>query len=301
MKILLTGVSGLLGSYYARAASRRGHEVLGIYHRNRPAASQGARLQSLDLSETSELTRLGLEWWPDAIVNCAAISDPAAVDAQPALAEKINVALPRALAQLASHLGARLIHISTDMVFDGRSDSSYRSTDMPAPTNLYGQTKLMAEREVLEHDPEDPVVLRIPLLIGNSPGGQRSVHEKLLGTIQRGGRPRLFTDEIRQPASAENIADVMLELTERRDLHGLFHWAGTDALSRFEMGQRILAHFGLPMESIEPAESANDPQHANRPRNLTFNLHPLLGKLKTQPESFEQQLSALTRVEPLQG
>lgn len=301
MKILLTGASGLLGSLYARAASRRGHEVLGIYHRNQPAASQGARLQSLDLSETGALTRLGLEWWPDAIVNCAAISDPAAVDAQPALAERINVALPRSLAQLSTHLGARLIHISTDMVFDGCSDRPYRSTDMPAPTNLYGQTKLMAEREVLEHDPEDPVVLRIPILLGNSPGGQRSVHEKLLSTIQRGERPTLFTDEIRQPASAENIADVMLELTERRDLHGLFHWAGADALSRFEMGQRILAHFGLPMESIEPAESANDPLHANRPKYLAFNLHPLLGKLKTQPESFDQQLAALTREEPIQG
>ena len=80
--------------------------------------------------------------WPDVIVNCAAISNPTSVEADAKLAEKINVALPRLLAQLSTHLGARLLHVSTDMVFDGQSEQPYRSTDMPAPTNLYGQTKL---------------------------------------------------------------------------------------------------------------------------------------------------------------
>ncbi|MFP4156010.1 MAG: SDR family oxidoreductase [Opitutales bacterium] len=301
MKILLTGASGLLGNAYALAAIRRGHEVVALYNSSTPKINGLAHLKQLDLSETGELTRLTLELWPDIIVNCAAISSPRAVETAPQLAEKINVALPRQLAQLATHLGARLIHVSTDMVFDGRSDEPYRSTDMPAPTNLYGQTKLMAEREVLEHDPEDPVVLRIPILMGNSPGGQRSLHEKLLGAIRRGERPQLFIDEIRQPASVENVAEVMLELSERRDLHGLFHWAGSDSLSRFEIGQRILDHFDLPRDAIRAAELAKSPGHASRPSRLCFNLHPLAGKLKTQPEPFERQLKALTRIEPLQS
>lgn len=298
MKILLTGASGFLGNHYARAARRRGHEVLGLYHQNRPDAGPGLQTKALDLTDLPGLTRLALELWPDAIVNCAAISQVAAVEADPKLAEKINVALPRSLAQLSTHLGARLIHLSTDMVFDGQAEAPYRSTDMPAPTSLYGQTKLMAEREVLEHDPEDPVVLRIPILMGRSPSGNRSVHEKLLAAIRAGHRPRLFQDEIRQPASAENVAEVMLELTERRDLHGLFHWAGSEALSRYEMGCRILRHFGLPEDAIEAAAAGADPEHVSRPRNLAFNLHPLAGKLKVQPESFDQQLESLTRIEP---
>ena len=174
MKILLTGASGLLGHAYAQAAVRRGHSVTALYHRNPPSADGLARTVQLDAAAPEALTQLCLEMWPDAIVNCAAVSNPASVEADPKLAEKVNVALPRLLAQLATHLGARLLHVSTDMVFDGRSDAPYRSTDMPCPTNLYGQTKLMAEREVLEHNPEDPVVLRIPILMGNSPVGQRS-------------------------------------------------------------------------------------------------------------------------------
>ena len=301
MKILLTGASGLLGNAYALAAVRRGHEVIALANQNRPTARGLARSLQLDLSAPDPLTSLCLESWPDAVVNCAAISNPASVEAEPPLAEKINVALPRHLAQLSTHIGARLIHISTDMVFDGRSEVPYRTTDMPAPTNLYGQTKLMSEREVLEYNPEDPVVLRIPILMGNSPGGQRSVHEKLIARIRAGQRPKLFCDEIRQPASAENVAEVMLELTERRDLHGIFHWAGSEALSRFEMGQRILRHFGIDPEAIESASQKDDPEMTDRPTNLTFNLHPIVSKLKTRPQDFDQQLEELTRVEPFQA
>ena len=295
MKILLTGSSGLLGHAYAQAAVRRGHTVTALYNQNRPIADGIARTIQLDASEPEELTKIAIELWPDAIVNCAAISNATSVEADAMRAEKINVALPRLLAQLSTHLGARLLHISTDMVFDGQSEQPYRSTDIPAPTNLYGQTKLMAEREVLEHNPEDPVVLRIPILMGNSPGGRRSFHEKLIATIQAGKKPKLFCDEIRQPCSASNVAEVLLELTERRDLHGLFHWAGSETISRFEMGQRILKHFGLPLDAIDSACRDDD----SRPARLTFNLNPIVSKIKTKPIDFAAQLDELTRIEPL--
>ena len=295
MKILLTGSSGLLGHAYAQAAVRRGHTVTALYNQNRPIADGLARTIQLDASEPEELTKIAIELWPDAIVNCAAISNATSVEADAMRAEKINVALPRLLAQLSTHLGARLLHVSTDMVFDGQSEQPYRSTDMPAPTNLYGQTKLMAEREVLEHNPEDPVVLRIPILMGNSPGGRRSLHEKLIAAIQAGKKPKLFCDEMRQPCSASNVAEVLLELTERRDLHGLFHWAGSETLSRFEIGQRILKHFGLPLDAIESVCRDDD----SRPARLTFNLNPIVSKLKTKPIDFAAQLDELTRIEPL--
>jgi dTDP-4-dehydrorhamnose reductase len=187
------------------------------------------------------------------------------------------------------------------MVFDGHSAEPYRSTDMPCPTNLYGQTKLMAERAVLEHNPEDPVVLRIPILMGNSINSQRSVHEKLLAAVARGEQPKLFCDEIRQPCSASNVAEVLLELSERRDLHGIFHWAGAETMSRFEMGQRILRHFNLPLNSVQSVCKNDDPEFANRPSNLTFNLHPIVSKLKTKPATFKEQLEELTHVEPLRS
>ncbi|MGB0344580.1 MAG: SDR family oxidoreductase [Coraliomargarita sp.] len=301
MKILLTGATGLLGHAYATAALKRGHQVTAL-SKSRVSSIPGlAASRQIDGTDSAEITRLCLELWPDVIVNCAAISNPADVDANPALAEKINVALPRQLAQIASHLGARFLHVSSDMVFDGHAREPYRSTNMPCPTSLYGQTKLMAEREVLEHNTEDPIVLRIPILMGRSPSGQRSVHEKLLAAIDRGERPKLFCDEIRQPCSAGNVADVLLELSERRDLHGIFHWAGSETLSRFEMGQRILRHFDMPPDAIQSVTRNDHPEHANRPERLAFNLHPIVDKLKTRPPDFQQQLDELTFVEPLRG
>jgi dTDP-4-dehydrorhamnose reductase len=242
-----------------------------------------------------------MELWPDVIVNCAAVSNPTRVDEDPNRAKIINVDLPKHLAQISTHLGARFIHPSTDMVFDGCSENAYRSTDMPSPRNLYGQTKLLAEREILKHNKEDPVILRIPILMGNSPAGNRSVHEKLLAAIRDGQRPKLFHDEIRQPCSVGNVADVMVELSERRDLHGLFHWAGSESLSRFEMGQRILKHFGLPLDSIESASIKDDPENRDRPQNLTFNLNPIVSKLKTQTITFDEQLEEITFIEPLRA
>ena len=301
MKILLTGASGLLGNAYAEAAARRGHSITALYNNRKPIARGMEQCVQADAQELEKITQLILEWWPDVIVNCAAISSPVEVDANPKLAEKINVALPRHLSQLSTHLGARFLHISTDMVFDGQSQEPYRSTDMPCPQNLYGQTKLMAEREILKHHSADPVILRIPILMGNSPSGKRSVHEKLFAALERGETPELYRDEIRQPCSASNVAEVMLELSERRDLSGIFHWAGAEKLSRFEMAQRILDHFNKPLDSIRAIDMDKNEALKKRPRNLTLNLHPIEHKLKTRPVTFQEQLDELTRVEPFRA
>lgn len=294
MKILLTGVSGLLGHNFALVAAKRGHQIYGLYHRRKPTSRGLPQAIKMDLQAPEHLTQLCLELWPDAIVNCAAISSPEQCEQNPNLAEKINVALPQLLAQISTHIGARLIHISTDLVFDGLTDQPYRSTDLPNPNSLYGQCKLMAERAVLEHNSEDPVVLRVPLLMGKSPSEVRSVHEKLLTAVQSGKRVKISRSEWRQPAAADNVAAVMLELCERRDLHGLFHWAGSEHLSRYEIAQRILEHFNYPLDAVEAVDSPEEEK-----QNLFFNLEPLVNKIKTRPQNFQSQLDALTRIQPL--
>ncbi|MGK0456616.1 MAG: dTDP-4-dehydrorhamnose reductase [Lentimonas sp.] len=301
MKILLTGASGLLGNAYAEAAIRRGHTITALYNSRKPVARGTEQCVQIDAQELESITALTLEWWPDVIVNCAAISSSSQVDANPKLTEKINVALPRQLSQLSTHIGARFLHVSTDMVFDGQSPEPYRSTDMPCPRSLYGQTKLMAEREILEHNPEDPVILRIPILMGNSPYAQRSVHEKLLAALDKGETPEFYRDEIRQPCSASNVAEVLLELSERRDLSGIFHWAGAETLSRFEMARRILDHFNKPPDSIRPVDMDKNNRPKSHAGTLTFNLHPIEHKLKTRPVSFQEQLDELTHIKPLRA
>lgn len=294
MKVIVTGASGLAGYAVVQAAARRGLDVVALCHRHQPRWPEGVRVISSDLRPDGAVDRLMLEEFPDVIVNAAAASSLTSVQADPEAAERLNVALPRRLAEMANHLNARLIHYSSDMVFDG-TDAPYRSTDMPCPLDLYGQLKLMAEREVLKAGGDFATVIRLPLISGDSPSGTRSLHERLFDLWSQGKKAKLYTDELRQPVSAASIAELTVELCLRPNLHGIFHWAGADILSRYAIGLRVAQHFGLPEDLVEPVES--DPNE-KRARDLRLELQPLRGKVRSVPPSFDEQLATMS-VPPL--
>lgn len=295
--LLLTGASGLVGSNVASCAARRGFEVIGIVGGFTGAIPGAARVASIDLADTAAVQHLALELFPDAIVNAAAISEVAQCEADPARSQAINVALPAMLAQVAHHVGARLIHLSSEQVFDG-TRAPYRSADPVAPPNLYARQKVESEQLVARFAPETAATIRLPLLGGNSLTGRRSLHERLFMTWAAGRRARLYRDEIRQPCSAENVAEMIVELCERRDAQsrGLFHWAGADRISRAEMGRRIAKHFNLPVDAlIDEAAQADDARPGVPPRqpDLALDCAPLAGSLKTRQESFDTMLEHL--------
>lgn len=293
MRLVILGASGLVGRESVLAARRRGHEVLALGGRRPPRVPAGIETGQLDLLDAPALERLVLDRFPDAVINAAAVATIADCDRDPAQAERVNAALPRRLAQLCQHVGARLVHLSTDMVFDGEQ-GRYRSTDLPLPLHLYGQTKLLGEKAVLAEGKSHACVLRTTLVSANSPGGDRSLHERLFIDWQAGKSPALFTEEIRQPVSASNLADACVELCERDNLSGLFHWAGGEALSRHAIGARIAAHFGLdPAACVRPSTYADVPNLGRRPRDLSFELQPLAGRLRTRVQSFDDILAEL--------
>lgn len=296
MNILLTGASGLVGSAFARAAFRRGHRVVGVVGEFPGAIDGLAEKRAVDLADEAAATAAVLDVFPQAIVNCAAISVPEACDANPALAQAMNVALPATLARLAHHVSARLVHLSSEQVFDGERTTPYAPGDPPSPINLYARQKVESERLVHAAAPAFAVTLRAPLLMGNSLTGKRSVHERLFADWAAGRTPRLYTDEFRQVCTSENLAEAMLEVCERDDVHGVFHWAGAELLSRYEIGRRIREHFKLP-ESRTPLATvarAETPDAARkRQACLALNLAPLAGKLKTRPQTFAEQLEEL--------
>ncbi len=296
MKIFLAGASGLVGSAFARAAARRGHRVTGIVGSFAGAIEGLAARHTLDLADPGATTAAVLDLFPDAIVNCAAVSVPEECDRQPALAQALNVTLPVTLARLAHHVSGRFVHLSSEQVFDGTRREPYGPRDAVAPLNLYGRQKLESERGVHAAAPEFAVTLRAPLLMGNSAAGRRSNHERLLAEWAAGRTPKLFTDEFRQPCTAENLAEVMLELCERNDVTGVHHWAGADLLSRHEMGRRIRAHFKLGEAQAPLAEGrrTDNPEVARRRQAcLALDVSTLAGRLKTRPQTFAQQLEEL--------
>jgi dTDP-4-dehydrorhamnose reductase len=149
---------------------------------------------------------------------------------------------------------------------------------------------------VLTAAPERSIVLRIPLLMGNSPGGRRSVHERLLMLWASGKPAKLYQDEIRQPCTADSVARAMLELGERRDLTGAFHWAGAEPLSRLEIGRRVRAYFNLgeaEASIIAVSRDSDAVAQATRQADLSLNLAPLASLLRTRPQTFAEALAEL--------
>jgi dTDP-4-dehydrorhamnose reductase len=197
---------------------------------------------------------------------------------------------------LAHHVSARFVHISSEQVFDGTRTVPYTANDRATPINLYARQKLESERAVQEAAADFAVTLRVPLLMGDSPGGKRSLHERMLADWAAGKTPRLYTDEFRQPCAADNLAEVLVELCERREVCGVMHWAGTELVSRYALGVRIRERFKLTAEQapITAVTRAETPDAAKqRQACLALDISPLAGKLKTRPQAVAEQVEGL--------
>jgi dTDP-4-dehydrorhamnose reductase len=292
MRLFLTGASGLVGSNILPVARRRGHEVVAVRGSWTGEISDAPNVIQVDLSDRPAVQVLILENFPDAIINAASIAEPFMCDRDPKGSAAINVDLPALLAQAAHHLSARFVHLSSEQVFDGTSPP-YERNRTPSPLTLYGRQKAESERRVQSAAPEHAITLRLPLLNGNSLPGTRSLHERLFELWVSGRPAHLFHDEIRQPCGADNVAEVAIEMCERTDLTGIFNWAGSEALSRLEMGRRILDRFGLPDDMVVNLAREEMPGGKDRAADLSLDLTDLNGKLKTPVQDFATQLENL--------
>jgi dTDP-4-dehydrorhamnose reductase len=294
VRLLVTGASGLVGSALSRAAADAGHTVAGVVGRWSGSVPGAAELRSCDLADPAAASRLLAEFRPDAVVNAAAVAEPALCEADPVRSAALNTDWPGALAAATAAAGTRLVHLSTEQVFAGETPP-FGPASEPAPLNRYGRQKLAGERAVRAADPAAAVV-RLPLLFGNSLGGRRSVHEKVFETWAAGREMPLFTDEVRMVCTADSVAALLLALVPRRDLAGVLHWAGAEAVSRWEMGRALCAHFGVPERWIRAQRRAEAPQvTATRPRDLTLDCAGIDTALGVRRETLADAVRTLRR------
>jgi dTDP-4-dehydrorhamnose reductase len=190
---------------------------------------------------------------PQLVIHCAAVSTVAAVQSNPDLARRVNVDATAHLAGLAADV--QFVFFSTDLVFDGRK-GDYTETDTVNPLHLYGETKAAAEQIVL-HNPRHTVV-RTSLNGGTSRAGNRGFNEDLRLAWQAGRGTTLFTDEFRCPIFAGETARAVWELVNQGRAE-LFHVAGAEKLSRWQIGQLVAARWPRLNPKITPGLAANFP------------------------------------------
>ena len=193
---------------------------------------------------------------PALVVNAAALSSVGDCEGDPQLARRSNTDLPRAVAEACAASGARLLHVSSDLVFGQEPPPAggFDEEARPAPLSTYGRTKRAGEAAVLRAHPA-ALVVRLPLLYGNSGGRGRGASDGLLEAVAWDGQPALFVDEWRTPLEVANAARALIELLHGAQ-SGLLHVAGPERVSRLELGLAVLEAHGLDPEAARAAVRA---------------------------------------------
>jgi dTDP-4-dehydrorhamnose reductase len=282
MKILITGASGLLGLNLAFQASGEGHTVFGAVN-SQPINTQAFTVIPSNLLVPGAVDRLIEQTQPDWVIHCAALANLDACESDPELASKLNTELPRQLAQCVSKGGARLVHISTDSVFDG-SRGNYSEEDKPNPLGVYSATKLAGEYAVAETDPT-AIIARV-VLYGWSPSGRRSLAEFFFNNLSQGKEVKGFTDVYFCPLLANDLAHLLMAMLVKK-LHGLYHVVSSENLSKYEFGLRIARRFDLDASLIKPISFHQAGLKAARSPNLVLRTDKLSRDLGTPPPGIQ--------------
>ncbi len=285
-RILITGASGLLGLNLALDACRA-HEIIGV-DRN-TLTGVPFKVISTDLFAPNAVYRVLNESHPDAVIHCAALAGVDSCEDQPDLARRTNAELPARFADECARRKIRLIHISTDAVFDGQKDGSYIESDLPNPLSLYAQTKYEGEKAVLQINPL-AIVARVNFY-GCSLNGRRSIAEFFVNNLSSGKNVNGFTDVIFCPMWVNHLAALLIQMLER-GLHGLYHTVGAQAMSKYQFGVEIARKFGLRESLISPQSVETSGLSAPRSHNLWLSTHKLSTDLGPAIPNFSTGLDA---------
>jgi dTDP-4-dehydrorhamnose reductase len=289
-RLLVVGASGLLGSkVYTQAGAE--YRVSGSYNPEVDGKSSW-RLEPLDIGSKDEVERLFEKTRPDVVVLCAAMTNVDACEKLPLAANRVNATGPELVARSCKKAGARLVHVSTDYVFDGAKTRRYTEEDMPRPISVYGQSKLSGEKAVLRTLP-DAVVARPAVLYGWNPLEDKDNFVTwVLKKLRAGQRATLFEDQWISPTFADDLARTLLELAAR-DVKGVWHVSGPDCLDRPACGRMIAEAFGLDAKLVQPVPSSSVSLPAKRPRYSCLDVTKAERLLNRRMMPFEEGLRAM--------
>jgi len=268
--LLITGGSGYLGRHLARQATAE-WQVVATYF-SHPDLLAGCRAVSLDVRDGSAVVRLVADLRPTAVIHAAYdMGSPEAM-------QSVIIEGTRHVAAAAATVGARLVAMSSDVIFDGEN-GPYCEPDPPSPVTPYGRAKAEAERIVARLCPE-AAIARTSLIYGFDPPDPRTLW--VVDSLRNGKPITLFTDEVRCPVWVEQLAAALLELAggEVEDYSGIWHLAGAQALSRYEFGVRLAHAYGLGSAGITPGRSRDS--GTVRPRDCRLEISRAQARLRSQ-------------------
>lgn len=285
MRLFVTGVGGQLGSEICTLSK---HENFGTYLKEHENLSNTEYIK-LDVTKREKVFDTIKKIRPDWIIHCAAITDIDLCEEQNKVAWLVNVEGTKNIIDTSKIVGANVLYVSTDYIFDGRQ-GMYKENDKPNPLNYYGKTKLEGER-IVQSLSRFIIVRSAVIYSRNKPNFVLWVLDKL-----KSGEVSIVTDQTNSPTLSTDLADSILKLIEK-DVTGVYHAAGDDRISRYDFAIKIAEAFDFDKRLIVPIKTVQLNQKALRPRDssldtskikslgITFsNINDALKKLKRQME-----------------
>ena len=286
MRILITGAFGQLGHALQSILSKKSNYELICTGRKVKKGQEGI---PLDIRNQVALKELINTTAPDVIINLAAMTNVDACELNPKLAGEINVA---GLEHICDSFKGKIIHLSTDYVFDGTS-GPYKEDDPLNPISIYGKTKLASEHILLEKNIKN-LVIRGNVLYDYSPNTSASFLNWVVFSLKSNQEIKVVEDQFNNPTWTRSMSDI-IELSIKNDLEGIIHWGDSVHISRFEFAKLIAKKFSLNESLIKPVLTSELNQPARRPLQSGLSTEKLVNMLDIIPPSIDDCLDEIIK------
>ena len=268
MRILITGATGQLG-----------HDLLRLLETTKDYKVIATGRHDLDITDYAKVKGFISEARPDIIIHAAAFTAVDQCESQMDLAFKVNALGARNVASVSSHIGAKLVYISTDYVFDGAKKGPYREFDTPNPLNIYGQSKLLGEQFVKEQTSRF-FIIRTAWLYGIE---GRNFVKTMLELGMKGEELRVVNDQRGTPSCTTDLAREIVQIMTT-ELYGTYHCTSQGECTWYDFAVEIFRCANLEVR-IKPVSTGEYPRPARRPKNSVLDNYLLrLQGLDTMPD-----------------
>ena len=293
-RVLITGANGLVGQELVSIMSQ--HHDFDVLATGRddasrlPAGSFG--YIPLDLTRPKDIKEIMHDFTPDVVVNLAAMTNVDQCEKERKLCWEVNVEAVEHLARCCLHSSTKLVHVSTDFVFDGEN-GPYREGDRPEPVNFYGKSKLAAENAVRKAGLRNWAIARTVLVYGTGHDlGRSNIVLWVINQLSQGNTIRVVDDQWRSPTYAPDLAQGLHKLV-RYDKRGVYHLSGREFISVYDLAITIANVFDLDTSLIERTDSTSLNQKAKRPPRTGFIILKAETEFGYRPRSLEHSLAHL--------
>jgi dTDP-4-dehydrorhamnose reductase len=293
MKTLcITGGNGLLGNKLLAAAGKH-YRIFTIDLQPRAVSDHydHTYLQG-DITDKDQITELIAATRVDCVIHTAAFTDVDGCERDPDKAWLVNVKGTQNVVSACRKIGAKLIHLSTDFVFNG-DHGPYDEEAEPDPINVYGKTKLDSEK-IIQSDLNNWVIARTMILFGYAPGVGHNFVTWLVQSLDQGEKVNIVNDQFGTPTLADDLAQALLALLDE-DAQGVYNTAGPELVQRHEFAQLIAHSFGFDESLIDETDSVRFKQDARRPLRSGLKMDKFMRKARFSFSTLRSGLEKIKR------